>query len=102
MMLNMAGHEVRTLYAAREAIGLALEWRPHAMLLDIGLPDMDGYALAKALRKEPVLRSTRLAAITGYGQPADRERSRAAGFNDHLVKPVDLDRVIEVLQRAAS
>lgn len=102
MMLNMAGHEVRTLYAAREAIDLAREWRPHAMLLDIGLPDIDGYALARQLRKEPALRSTRLAAITGYGQPADRARSREAGFNDHLVKPVDLDRVLEVLQRAAS
>jgi two-component system, sensor histidine kinase len=102
MVLRMSGHEVRTLYAAREALDLALAWRPQAMLLDIGLPDLDGYALAQQLRREPLLQSTWLVAITGYGQPADRERSRAAGFNDHLVKPVDVDRVLEALQRAVS
>jgi PAS domain S-box-containing protein len=102
MALRMSGHEVRTLYAAREALDLAREWQPQAMLLDIGLPDMDGYALAQQLRKEPLLQPTWLVAITGYGQPADRERSRMAGFNDHLVKPVDLDRVLDVLQRAVS
>jgi CheY-like chemotaxis protein len=67
------------------------------VLLDIGLPGMDGYEVARRIRAEPALRETLLVALTGYGQEEDRRRSREAGFNAHLVKPVDLDALYTVL-----
>jgi CheY-like chemotaxis protein len=71
-------------------------------LLDIGLPVMDGYELAARLRAEMELGQLRLVAITGYGQDADKARARDAGFDEHLVKPVDLDRVLDVVTRLSS
>ena len=73
---------------------------PDVALLDIGLPDMDGYELARALRER--LPGITLAALTGYGQPEDRERSRAAGFDVHLVKPVAIEEVLRVIARRQS
>ncbi len=70
---------------------LAKSFRPDVALVDIGLPAMDGYQLARRLRQLPELRATRLFAVTGYGQLADRMRSAQAGFDCHLVKPVDLE-----------
>jgi hypothetical protein len=72
---------------------LAAREKPTVALLDIGLPVMDGYELARRLRELPGLEQLRLIALTGYGQPSDRERSRAAGFDEHLVKPVRVERV---------
>jgi CheY-like chemotaxis protein len=66
------------------------------MLLDIGLPEMNGYDLARRLRADPRWRDIRLVALTGYGQSGDRQRAREAGFDDHLIKPVDM----QALQRA--
>jgi CheY-like chemotaxis protein len=66
------------------------------VLLDIGLPDMDGYAVAESLRQHPALNRTQLIALSGYGRQRDRERAKAAGFNGYLTKPVDFDE----LQRA--
>jgi CheY-like chemotaxis protein len=67
------------------------------VLLDLGLPGMDGYTVARAIRREARLHGTRLIAMTGYGQPEDRERTRAAGFHAHLVKPVDWDSLRDIL-----
>ena len=72
---------------------------PEIALLDIGLPGMNGYELAAALRARPELGATKLVAVTGYGQENDRSRSQASGFNQHLVKPLDLDRLNGLLER---
>jgi signal transduction histidine kinase len=84
------GHEVRLAHDGLTGLDLARRFAPHVALLDIGLPTLDGYELAARLRELPACSDTTLVAVTGYGQPEDRERSRRAGFADHLVKPVDL------------
>jgi CheY-like chemotaxis protein len=89
-LLRMWGHEVVVSHDGPSALLAARSHQPDVVLLDIGLPGMDGYQLAQALRALPELRSTRLIAITGYGQLSDRQRSRQAGFDHHMVKPVDL------------
>jgi signal transduction histidine kinase/CheY-like chemotaxis protein len=89
MLLEMNGHEVRCAHEGARAIELAVDFRPDVALLDIGLPRMDGFELARRLRAHPEMRDTRLIALTGYGQAEDRSRALAAGFDDHLTKPVD-------------
>ena len=81
------------------AIALAPRVQPEIALLDIGLPVMDGYELARRLRAADGGDSLKLVAVTGYGQASDREKTRAAGFDDHLVKPVSLDAVQQVITR---
>lgn len=88
--LSQRGHEVRQTSDPLEAVGLAERFRPQVAVLDIGLPVMDGYRLASELRRRIPAGSLRLVALTGYGQLKDLERSRAAGFDMHLVKPVSL------------
>jgi PAS domain S-box-containing protein len=88
--LGSWGHEVHVVHEGPAAVEEALRLRPDVVLLDIGLPRMDGYAVAGRLRAEPSLAGTSLIALSGYGQAADREKSCQAGFRDHLVKPVDL------------
>jgi CheY-like chemotaxis protein len=84
------GHEVHVAHDGPTAVERALRLRPDVVLLDIGLPHMDGYAVAERLRDEASLSGVVLIALSGYGQAGDRDRTRAAGFRDHLVKPVDL------------
>jgi PAS domain S-box-containing protein len=88
-LLELYGHEVRTALDGPAALAVADEFRPDVVLLDIGLPGMDGYEVARQLRAREAFRAARLIAMTGWGQDADRERSRQAGFDLHLVKPVD-------------
>ncbi len=95
--LRTLGYRVCTAHDGVEAIGLAEAVKPRAALLDLGLPVMDGYEIARRLRESEALAGIRLIAVTGYGQPADRERSAAAGFDAHLVKPVSLEQVQEAL-----
>ena len=76
---------------------LPAAFRPELVLLDIGLPGMDGYEVARRLRRASSHPALRIVAVTGYGQPSDRDRSRAAGFDDHVVKPVSLDILRRVL-----
>lgn len=83
---------------APSALGIAREFRPDIALLDIGMPIVDGYKLAAQLRRVGGLAGIRLVAITGFGQPGDRERAMAAGFDRHLVKPVDLKSLIHVIE----
>jgi two-component system CheB/CheR fusion protein len=72
--------------------------RPHLALVDIGLPDAPGYEVAKRVRADPNLQDTWLVALTGYGQPSDVARARDAGFDEHMVKPLDLERLDRLLE----
>ncbi len=89
MLLRMAGHNVRAVYDGPEALNAAATFQPELILLDIGLPGMDGYEVARQLRSRTASRDTMLVAVTGYGQDEDFRRSREAGFDHHLVKPAD-------------
>lgn len=93
-LLRLEGYEVLAVGSAEEALSRIEAFAPHAALLDIGLPKMDGYALAAALRTNPRTRGVRLIALTGYGQAPDRRRAQEAGFDDHLVKPAPLDTLL--------
>jgi two-component system CheB/CheR fusion protein len=101
-LLQMWGHRVRTALSGPTALELALEFQPDVALLDLGLPGMDGYEVARRLRDQPQTTATLLVALTGYGQPAERERSRSAGMHHHLVKPVDFAVLRSLLTRAAA
>jgi two-component system CheB/CheR fusion protein len=90
------GHETEAVNSAHAALEFAKSFKPDVVLLDIGLPEMDGYEVALRLRKLAELNGVRLIALTGYGQSEDRERARAVGFDDHLVKPVEF----QALERA--
>lgn len=89
LLLSLDGHDVRTAFDGPGALAVAAEFQPEAVLLDIGLPGMDGYEVAKQMRGLPGLQKALMIAVTGYGQADDRARSKAAGFDHHLVKPVD-------------
>jgi signal transduction histidine kinase len=99
-LLEVQGHAVSVEYDAHGALARARRERPDVLLLDIGLPDMDGYELARRLRAQPENAGATLVALTGYGQSQDREEARLAGFDHYLVKPADLNQVNEVLARA--
>lgn len=88
----------RAAHDAPEALQVASDFRPAIAFLDIGLPVMDGYELAVRLRALPGLGGIRLIALTGYGQESDRQKTREAGFHQHLVKPVDLDAIDQVVR----
>jgi CheY-like chemotaxis protein len=77
---------------------IARKQRPDVMVCDIGLPDINGYEVARAVRREETLRGTRLVALTGYAQPEDRERAREAGFDAHVAKPPDLEELERQLE----
>jgi signal transduction histidine kinase/ActR/RegA family two-component response regulator len=87
-LLALEGHTVERAYSAADALRHAVSFKAQVVLLDIGLPEIDGYEVARRLRLVPELRDARLIAVTGYGQPRDRERAKAAGFDEHLIKPV--------------
>jgi signal transduction histidine kinase len=97
MLLDQLGHEVASAASGDEALDVARRFRPEVVLLDIGLPGLDGYEVARQLRGFDETRASRLIAVTGYGQPSDRERSSAAGFDHHLVKPVDPAKLAEAI-----
>ncbi len=88
-LLTVLGHEVRLAYSGPEGVSLAKQWTPDVVLCDIGLPGLDGFGVAEALRRDPATAKVWLIAITGYGSDDDRRRSREAGFDLHLTKPVD-------------
>ncbi|MEA3174630.1 MAG: two-component system, chemotaxis family, CheB/CheR fusion protein, partial [Gammaproteobacteria bacterium] len=90
LLLTYAGHEVRCAASGREAIDVAMDFQPTVILLDIGLPDMDGYDVARRLRQMQQFATTRLIAVSGYDTPEARQKSEAAGFDYHVGKPVNL------------
>jgi CheY-like chemotaxis protein len=91
IMLSYSGHDVHVAYSGPEALATAQRLTPDAIILDLGMPGMDGFAVARAVRADPRLRRTRLIALSGYGQLEDRRRTAEAGFDQHLVKPVVLE-----------
>lgn len=93
-VLELAGHHVEVAYDGEHALEHARRLHPALVLCDIGLPaGMDGYAVARAIRADRELRGAYLVALTGYGRKEDRDMALAAGFDDHLTKPVDLARI---------
>lgn len=105
MSLQMMGHDVRALYDPLQVVSSALEFHPDLAFLDVGMPVLNGFALAAQLRVQQWQggHRPRLVALTGWGQEEDRRRSEDAGFDDHLVKPADLDLIESVcLQVSAS
>ncbi|WP_198320733.1 hybrid sensor histidine kinase/response regulator [Azohydromonas aeria] len=102
MMLQLIGHEARAVHDGAAALEQAPAWQPDIVLLDIGLPGMDGYEVARRLRADAALAGTLLVALTGWGSEADKRRSAEAGFDAHLTKPVALGDVEAVLARVPS
>lgn len=98
MTLETLGHTVVTAPDGQSALDCAASVRPDVVLLDLGMPTMDGFETARRLREIPELRNARLVALTGFGQPDDRRRTRAAGFDLHLVKPADLNALTRLLE----
>jgi CheY-like chemotaxis protein len=97
MLLKKAGHEVRVASDGPASLELAASWHPEIMLIDIGLPGLNGYEVAKRVRDHVALQDSILIAMTGYGQAEDRQRSHEAGFDHHLVKPADISALQSLL-----
>jgi len=97
ILIQESGHLVRIAHTGPTALAAALDYRPDVMLMDIGLPELNGFEVAKWIRQQPVLRDIVLVAITGYGQESDRQHSQEAGFDHHLVKPADFEKVRQIL-----
>jgi two-component system, sensor histidine kinase len=100
-VLELDGHTVRLAFDGQSAMTLAHEFRPDLAFLDLGLPGLNGFDLARRLRAEPATRDTHLIALTGWGQDKDRAQTREAGFDLHFVKPVDPSAIAEVIERFA-
>jgi two-component system CheB/CheR fusion protein len=100
--LEMNGHEVDVAYSGPEGLDKARTFRPEVILCDIGLPTMNGFQVARALRADPQLEAIALIALSGYAQPEDIERSREAGFDLHLAKPVDVDMLQRMMAEVAT
>jgi PAS domain S-box-containing protein len=99
MTLRLLGYEASTALDGKEALEVARALRPEVILLDIGLPGMDGYEIATRLRNEELCQAAKIIAITGYGQEEDRHRSVEAGFDDYLVKPIDHQSLLNILSK---
>ena len=98
VLLRLVGHEARTVFDGRQVLVAAEAYRPELVLLDIGLPGIDGYELARRLRLEPWAGQTKLVALTGYATEEDRRKAEAAGFDHHLVKPVEFETLCRLLE----
>jgi PAS domain S-box-containing protein len=97
MLLRLNGHQVRVAHDGEQALNLAVAQPPEIAFLDIGMPQMDGFELARRFRQNPGIAGTTLVALTGWGQDADRRRTREAGFDHHFVKPIDTDSLTTLL-----
>jgi CheY-like chemotaxis protein len=97
-LLKILGHTVSIAYDGKTALETALTFQPEVVLVDIGLPDMDGYEVAKRLRQSPVS-TAKLIALSGYGQTEDKRQAQTAGFDKHLTKPVGVQALQKILSR---
>jgi CheY-like chemotaxis protein len=100
-LLALYGHEARAATNGTQALAIAAELDPEIAILDIGLPDLSGYELARILRERYAGKPLYLAAVTGWGQPEDKARAFAAGFDHHVLKPADGAKILDILERAA-
>jgi CheY-like chemotaxis protein len=96
------GHDVLVVHSGMAALTAAPVYQPNLALLDIGMPEMDGYELSRLLRQHPQLSNVCLVALTGYGRDVDLQHSQSAGFHEHLVKPVDFDTLQNLLAQVAA
>jgi CheY-like chemotaxis protein len=94
MLLKFSGYTVAAAHTAEAGLALAQSFKPHFILLDLGLPAMGGYEVARRIRSLPALNGLRMFAVTGYDQDDDKRRSTEAGFDAHFVKPIDLDKLL--------
>jgi two-component system CheB/CheR fusion protein len=101
ILLRMRGYEIEVAHDGPTSLEVAAAYRPDVVLLDIGLPGMDGYEVARRMRELPDLENVSLIAVTGWGQEEDRRRSRIAGFNYHLIKPLNLNSLETLLASLA-
>jgi CheY-like chemotaxis protein len=99
MLLRMEGHAVVVVGNGRDALTAVNELRPSVAVLDIGMPDISGYEVARQLRQTPMGKSLTLIAVTGWGQERDKLRAREAGFDHHFTKPIDPNILLELLSR---
>jgi CheY-like chemotaxis protein len=99
-LLDLFGYEVRVAYTGPDGVQVAAEWAPDVVLCDIGLPGLDGYGVACALRRHQATANARLIAITAYGSDEARCRCREVGFEQHFVKPVDPEQLLQCLGEA--
>jgi DNA-binding response OmpR family regulator len=97
MLLTAWGHDVRKAFDGSASFEIALDYQPHIMLLDIGLPGLDGYQLATRIREQAAFRDVVLVALTGYGDESARQRALGTGFDHHLTKPVDFQKLKQIL-----
>ena len=97
LLMRMSSHDVRVAHTGPDGLEVAVAFRPQIVLMDIGLPGMDGHEVARRLRQHPGLKGVRLIALTGYGRESDLHRSQEAGFDHHLVKPVNPLKLLELL-----
>ncbi len=102
MLLRMFGNEVQTVHDGEEALNIAERYRPDVLLLDLGLPRMNGHEVCRLLRLQPWAKTMTIVAVTGWGQDEDRRRTRDAGFDFHLVKPLDHAELMEIIGTAGS
>ncbi len=100
LLISLSGHTTQVAHSGSAALAAVEAFQPDVVLLDIGLPGMDGYEVARRLRGGTPGRNLLLVAVTGYGQDDDRNKTAAAGFNHHLVKPVDFDQLETILSRS--
>ncbi|MEY2918806.1 MAG: hypothetical protein RL261_111 [Pseudomonadota bacterium] len=102
LLLGFDGHDVRVAYTGRQALEVAREFVPDAAILDLGLPDLSGYDVARQMRSEPTLATVRLIALSGWGQDEHQQQARQAGFDHHLIKPADPDELLALLAQPPS
>ncbi len=102
MLLTIYGHECRAAHSGQQALECANEFSPDVVILDIGMPDISGYDVARELRERASAQGRRLhlVALTGWGQPADRTRAFDAGFDQHVVKPADAVKLKQIIRIA--
>jgi CheY-like chemotaxis protein len=96
-LLKALGHDVHTVLEPRSALRSCIETKPHLVLLDIGMPDLNGYEVCRLIRSEPALSKIPVVAVTAFDQPEDRRKSTAAGFDAHLIKPMRLEELQRIL-----
>jgi CheY-like chemotaxis protein/anti-sigma regulatory factor (Ser/Thr protein kinase) len=99
LLLKLSGHVSRTAHTGPEGLTAAAEFRPDVIFLDIGMPGMSGFEVARTLREDAAFEDTTLVALTGWGSEEDRKRSKDAGFDEHVTKPIDADDVKRILAR---
>ena len=100
VILERSGHEVVTEHDGRSGLARAKSFQPDAVISDIGLPQLNGYELAAELRRDEQFKHSLLIAVSGYGQPSDKERAKAAGFDHHMTKPCDIEQLKALLAAA--